>query len=437
MQADYTMKFVQQQIVEIAEQGMRFGLERMQYLLEKTNHPEKEIRVIHIGGTNGKGSTLNFLQCVLSYHGYQIGTFSSPSMIDFHDQIKCNEEMIREDELQDLFRQIIPIIIEMKQQPIGGPTEFEIMTILALLYFSRMKKTDYCIFEVGLGGKTDATNIVRPILTLLTTISLEHTQYLGHSTVEIAKEKSGIIKDGVPFLTTVKDDAALEVLRLIANWHDAVFIQVPTHFSSYLDENSGFLTFTTALKEPFSGPFTIQMLGQHQVQNAVLALYALNQLNQMDSLKLTKEEIAAGLYQAFWPGRMEKRTIPIEMILDGSHNVEGLEKLRQALQLHYPNRKITLLFSASADKDLDSMVAQLKQITDTIHITTFVYFRSLDEQRAQALAQKYGLIYEKDWQQWFANLKIHQDELLVITGSLYFISEVRKALPSSREGGQR
>lgn len=430
------MDLVEQRILDIVENGMQFGLERMHYLLERTNHPEQEIQVIHIGGTNGKGSTLHFLQQVLTQHGYTVGTFSSPSIVCFYEQIKINEDMISEIELNQLFQSIFPIIMEMKKMSMGAPTLFEITTILALLYFARVRKTDYCIFEVGLGGKTDATNIVQPILTLLTPISLEHTQYLGTTLSAIAKEKGGILKKDIPLITNIQHEEALKELQKIADELEVEMIQTPSCASVKMDAGTGELIFTTALDEPLSGPFRLQMLGAHQAQNATLALYTLNQLTRQSQIRLSKEKIAQGLYQAFWPGRLEKRDYPCEMLLDGSHNVDGIEKLRDALQLHFPKRKIILLFSASADKDHDEIIDRLQQITDRIHITTFQFYRSMQENMAKELAEKNALIYQADWQSWLFNLKVSADELVVITGSLYFISEIRKVLSSGKEGEQ-
>ena len=419
------MKSVEHKIKEIAETGMRFDLERMMYFLDHFHHPEKKIRVIHIGGTNGKGSTLNFLRFMLQANGYCVGTFTSPYLIHFHEQIAVNGQGISEKDLDILLKKLEPVILKMKKKEMGGPTEFEILTMMAFLYFAEMVKTDYCIFEVGLGGKTDSTNVVHPILTMITTISYEHTQFLGHTLTEIATEKGGIMKPNIPFLTTVSEQEPKEVLYQMAKKNQVPWRFISVHKDCTYKLENGEIIFETKESYPFDGPFSIRMLGVHQVQNALLALYALQRLYQEEKLNLSKKKMQEGLIKAKWPGRMESFNQPFPFILDGSHNIEGIAQLKEALAIHFPNKKKKILFAASADKAHQEMLCKLMQISDEIYMTTFSHFRSISKAQVDLLAESFPLSYIENWRKWITELEIKENEMLVITGSLYFISEVR------------
>ena len=422
---------VEEKLNLAAKPGMQFGLERMQYFLSWFHHPEEKIKAIHVGGTNGKGSTVNFLRMLLQEAGYRIGTFTSPAVLNFYEQIAINGYFISEQELQILWQRLYPCIKEMQGLSIGGPTQFEMLTMLAILFFAEYAKPDFCIFEVGLGGETDSTNVICPILTMITTISLEHTQILGNTIQEIAAKKAGIIKPNVPFLTTVQSPEAQAVLQIAADKKSAPFF--PVSLTGFVMRAINFMK--TEVRCTKEGPllnqsFFLRMPGLHQVQNAVLALHALWQLQHMESFSLCQEKIFRALEQTVLPGRMEIGMSPYVYLLDGAHNIEGIEKLTAAVQTYLPNMKKKLLFSASSDKNHQEMIYKLHEITDDIGITTFGFYRSLSETQAVSLATYMGIKYVKDYKDWLQDIPCENDQVVIITGSLYFISEVRNFLHS-------
>lgn len=420
----HTSQEVIQWIQSQINQGMKLGLERMEWFMEKLDHPERTVRAVHVGGTNGKGSTVTFLRSILQTAGYEVGTYTSPYIETFEERISINGEPIPEADLVQVANLIKPLADELAETELGAPTEFELLTAIAIYYFGKLHKVDITIVEVGLGGKNDATNVIIPFISIITNIGYDHMNVLGDTIVEIATEKAGIIKNGAPVITAVSDLEALTIIEEAARRKRSTVYKLDREFSytdlGPSDDSEFFSVKTTYHTYPV---LTTTMLGKHQIENATLAIMAAEYLKQFYALYIEEEHIQAGVKNAFWPGRFE---VNGQIILDGSHNEEGIKSLVDTLERHYSNKKLTILFTALEDKPLEKMINTL----DALHAK--LYFTELSQPRAAKAEQLFELSNAKqkeiviNWQSFMTEKQkeMREDELLVICGSLYFIKEV-------------
>lgn len=407
-----------------------FGLERMERMLALRGNPHLQLSVIHIGGTNGKGSTISHLRQLLEMRGLRVGTFTSPYLISYNEQIAINGRPIPNQDLERLLDTYRALFEEQANDEIlQGVTEFEIMTALAYDYLAQ-EQVDVAIMEVGMGGLLDSTNVCRPDLTAITTIGLDHVALLGHSLAAIAEQKAGIIKLGVPLVTGRIEPEALAVIE-----NKAYQMQAPHYVygQSYqvtslggTDSGERF-SFSNAHREV--AHYLTPLLGQHQVDNAGLAIQLCNLYCQSKQLPLlTEDQVSAALLVTSWPGRMEQISNQPRILLDGAHNPHAMEKLTATLNQHYQELDKKILFSCIQTKSLEEMVGHLKQVPKSqLILTSFEDPRSFSKEKMEALACEQDLHYA-DWQDFLdAYLKVghRADELLLITGSLYFLAQVR------------
>ncbi|MBP3038242.1 bifunctional folylpolyglutamate synthase/dihydrofolate synthase [Bacillaceae bacterium Marseille-Q3522] len=411
--------------------GMKPGLKRMTWMMEKMDHPERKITTLHVGGTNGKGSTVTYLRSILEKGGYKTGTFTSPYLEQFNERISVNGKPISDEAIVKLANVTYPLTVELEKTELGGPTEFEIITAMAFYYFAYMEKIDVAVFEVGLGGRLDSTNIICPLLAIITNIGLDHTQILGETHREIAFEKAGIIKKEVPIFTAVKQQEALDVIKKKAAAEKAPLFVLGKDFSILEHttlENGEQFTMMTMEQEQKS--YQLQMIGAYQAENAALAAAAAKYLRKNDLFPLREVDIASGLSAAFWPGRFEIISHDPSIILDGAHNDEGVTALAEELENRYHSFTIRIIFAALKDKKLDKMIARLDKIAASITFTTFDYPRASSAEHLYGLSSSPGKHLSNDWENTVkeAVSSVSCGEILVITGSLYFISEVRAFL---------
>lgn len=407
-----------------------FGLERMERLLALRGNPHLQLSVIHIGGTNGKGSTISHLRQLLEMRGLRVGTFTSPYLIRYNEQIAINGRPIPNQDLERLLETYRALFEEQaNDEVLQGVTEFEIMTALAYDYLAQ-ERVDVAIMEVGMGGLLDSTNVCHPDLTAITTIGLDHVALLGHSLAAIAEQKAGIIKPGVPLVTGRIEPEALAVIENKA-YQNAAYHYV--YGRSYQVQSLG----GTDSGERFSFSnvnrkaehYLTPLLGEHQVDNAGLAIQLCDLYCQTKQLPLlTKYQIDTALVATNWPGRMEQISNQPRILLDGAHNSHAMERLTRTLNQHYPELDKKILFSCIQTKSLEEMVAQLKQVPKSqLILTSFADPRSFSKEKMEELACKKDLHYA-DWQEFleaYLKAKHRADELLLITGSLYFLAQVR------------
>lgn len=395
--------------------GIKPGLERMAWMLEELGNPQDNLKAVHIVGTNGKGSTVNALQTIFSQAGYEVGTFTSPYIIDFKERISINGQMISEEDLLDLVNRVKPVAERLpKETEHENATEFEIITVLMFLYFGQVHPVDIAFIEAGMGGLHDSTNLFKPLAVLCPSIGLDHQAILGNTHAEIAAEKAGVLKNGAPFIYATDRTDVRDVFEKKAREEGAKTYELGRDFTAEGSSHSFDFTYEGQRLENIS----LAMAGQHQVANASLAIMA-SLLLQKDYPKVTPELIKDALAHANWRGRTE--FLRPNLMIDGAHNNESVKVLIDLLQSEYADKEIELLFAAIDTKPIDGMLAQLKSVGD-LTVTSFDYPNSVKlDQYPEAYKQV------PDFKTWIKeHVTTDNKKLYVITGSLYFISQVRK-----------
>ena len=408
-----------------------FGLERMEELLALRGNPHLKLKVIHIGGTNGKGSTIAFLKNMLEKMGLRVGVFSSPYLIHYTDQIAINGESIPEARLEVLMSDYRSLLEGEHAPTLQGTTEFEIITAIAYDYFAS-EQVDVAIMEVGMGGLLDSTNVCQPILTGITTIGLDHVALLGDSLEAIAEQKAGIIKQGVPLVTGRIVPEALAVIDQIAKAKQATRIaygdvyQV-SHYESIV--TGEVFDYTSSVRQ---GRFQTGLLGLHQIENAGMALTLLDTYCQETGRELPDNALVAqALEETRWPGRLEVVSRDPLMILDGAHNPHAIMALLATLQDRFADYHKEILFTCIKTKAFEDMLDLLETLSNTkITLTHFEDSRATDEKVLKEMSDSRNLNYQ-DWQK-FLDQKLSENEekktVRIITGSLYFLAQVRAYL---------
>ncbi|WP_064092518.1 bifunctional folylpolyglutamate synthase/dihydrofolate synthase [Rossellomorea aquimaris] len=419
--------------------GIKPGLQRMEHLLKELGQPHKTLKTIHIGGTNGKGSTVTYIRNVLEECGYTVGTFTSPYFEVFNERISTNGQPISDEKLTLLVERIKPIAEKMESSEWGAPSEFEIITAMSFVYFAEIDKVDFVLYEVGLGGRLDSTNIITPLLSIITSIGMDHMSFLGNTLAEIASEKAGIIKERVPVVSGVLQKGACAVIKQKAEEMESEVYQLGEAF--FADRQSLLKTGEHFFYESSSQAttFEISMIGTHQIYNAAVAIKALEILQEIGQINCSQKEIKAGLMRAYWPGRMEKVSENPEVYMDGAHNPEGVKALVQTLKERFQHKKITVLFSALKDKQLKPMIEELEEAVDCIGFTSFQFPRVASSEELYHLSTHKKKINILEWESFIEDklLLMDENEVLFITGSLYFLSEVKPVLMKKLENSRK
>lgn len=409
--------------------GIKPGLKRMEWMMEKLDFPERKLKVVHIGGTNGKGSTLTYLRNILQESGYKVGTFTSPYFEEFNERISVNGEYISDADLVEAANVIKPLSDELEKTELGGPTEFEVITAMSFYYFAQVHPVDIALYEVGLGGRFDSTNIVQPLLSIITSIGLDHTNILGETYEEIAFEKAGIIKEKTPIITAVKQKEALEVIQQKSKEENTSLYSLGDQFS--IESHQSVMEgerFTIKTLEDVFEDLEISMIGQHQTENASLAVMA--SLLLRDPFAIQEKNIRAGLKKAYWPGRFEIVSHSPYVLMDGAHNEEGINSLVNELEKRYSDKKINIIFAALHDKKLDNMIKKLDQIADQITFVDFDYPRAAKAEDLFAISNSNQKTLNSNWKEAITESfkQLKNGEILVLTGSLYFLSQIKPFL---------
>ncbi|HEU3381646.1 folylpolyglutamate synthase/dihydrofolate synthase family protein [Streptococcus pneumoniae] len=409
-----------------------FGLERMVELLALRGNPHLKLKVLHIGGTNGKGSTIAFLKKMLEKLGLRVGVFSSPYLIHYTDQISINGESISEARLEALMADYQSLLEGEVVANLQGTTEFEIITALAYDYFAS-EQVDVAIMEVGMGGLLDSTNVCQPILTGITTIGLDHVALLGDTLEAIAEQKAGIIKQGMPLVTGRIAPEALAVIDRIAEGKDARRLAYGTDYQVRHQESvvtGEVFDYTSAVRQ---GRFQTSLLGLYQIENAGMAIALLDTFCQEDGRELASNDfLGQALEETSWPGRLEIVSRDPLMILDGAHNPHAIKTLLVTLQERFADYHKEILFTCIKTKALEDMLDLLGAMPDTeLTLTHFADSRATDESVLKEAAKSRNLSYQ-DWhdflEQNLTDKKEEKQTVRIVTGSLYFLSQVRAYL---------
>lgn len=418
----------------------KFNLDRMRTFMHYLGDPQNDYGIIHVAGTKGKGSVSAYCASIMAAQGYKTGLYTSPHMISFTERIRINGQDIP-------YADLVEIVETLKKvtQNVPNITTFELTTALAFVYFSR-QKVDYAVFEVGLGGRLDATNIVQPITSVITSISYDHVQILGNTLSEIAGEKGGIIKPGIPVVMAPQKEEARLRLEQIAAERKAPLIQVGRDFLYAAESHSlsgqTFLVWTpdeqplvdgfieSAGREVWSPlRFHIPLLGFHQVENAATAYAALKTAEKF-GLELSQEAYEKGFASVKWPGRMEILRQNPPVVIDSAHNRYSALRLRQALDDYFPGLPVVMVFGASEDKDMDGMFQELMPRVHRVITTQSVHPRAYDANKLVELAHRSGrsaeaiLPVEKALET--ALDEAGQEAVVLVTGSVFVVAAARE-----------
>ncbi|MBS7577304.1 MULTISPECIES: folylpolyglutamate synthase/dihydrofolate synthase family protein [unclassified Enterococcus] len=396
--------------------GSRPGLERIEYLLKRLGNPEKELQMVHVAGTNGKGSTAVFLREILVAYGLKVGTFTSPYIESFNERIAINGQFISNSKLDNIVEKVRQIVEAMDQdERLAGITEFEILTAIGFYYFKE-EAVDLAIIEVGLGGLFDSTNVITPVASIITTIGLDHQDILGQSIEAIAFQKAGIIKTRRPVVLGRISEAAKTVIKAVAQEKESPVIELQTDYRFEIKAKQELSYFGSKIKADFK----ISLSGKYQLDNAAVALATFEILAAKLSLLIDNQLIQQGLINAHWPARMEKIG---DFILDGAHNPHAINRLVD--EFMNDKRTVHILFSAIQTKDYQQMIQQLLTIPNVdLAVTTFAYPNAIELTDIE-LPMGVGIV--QAWQDYIKQPRKSED-LYLITGSLYFLSQVRAVL---------
>ncbi|GAF16061.1 LOW QUALITY PROTEIN: dihydrofolate synthase [Bacillus sp. JCM 19046] len=399
--------------------GVKPGLKRMEWMLERLDHPENKLTAIHIGGTNGKASTLSFVRHILQEEGLKIGTFTSPYLERFEERISFNGEPISEEDLVSIATEVRPLVEELAQTALGSPTEFEVITTMMFVYFGTRVKPDICLIEVGLGGVLISTNVLSPILSIITMIGHDHMHILGSTLKEIAYEKAGIIKEQVPVIIGAIEPEAKKVINDVAVSKQAPLYSLGETFSY---SNSTLNSFV--YHDHDSVTYQMKMLGEHQHHNASLALKAVDLLGILLGKNISAQKRVEYIRLFGQVGKQCKKMV----LIDGAHNQEGYSALAAALKDLAGDKTIHLLIASTVEKDMTLLVKAMENLDVHYYFTTFLFHRAASAEQLYNQADVNEKSIVLNWQKFLSDKIETEQDLLVITGSLYFISDVRHYL---------
>ncbi|AMP20769.1 hypothetical protein AZF37_05880 [endosymbiont 'TC1' of Trimyema compressum] len=408
--------------------GWQPGLQRIEKLLSILGSPQNDYQSIHVGGTNGKGSVTVTLAKILKDQGYKVGQFISPDMFDFRERIQFNGNWTEKASLVKQIRKIKEAISQMVAAGDEHPTNFEVSTALAFLYFSE-KNIDIAVVEVGLGGAIDSTNVITPLISVITNVTMDHKEYLGNTEEEIAKVKAGIIKNGVPVVTGSLDSDVLKVIEEKAKSCGSKVYRIGYEFSALPKSFSKRGSYFIFQNKDWEKRILFSLVGHHQVRNGALALETIWCLKE-NGLIIDEEKMRGSMEHVLWPGRLELIEYKGKRILlDAAHNVDGAKHLGLALKSIYPFRKFVFVLGILGDKQRQEMMQYLGPVADAIVVTKPNSPRAGDYEIIATLAKEYvsDVILEPNIEEAVAIglSKANENDIVCITGSIYMIKEAR------------
>lgn len=416
--------------------GMVLGLDRMEELLRRLGNPQDDLKVIHVAGTNGKGSVSKYLEEGLSACGYKMGLYTSPYIETFNERIRYDGADISDEDLEYYGQKVVSAAEAMVADGLDSPTEFEVVTAIAFLYFAD-RQADITILEVGLGGIGDSTNVVKsPLASVITSISYDHMAQLGSSLAEIAVNKAGIIKTGCPVIANVPQRDAAKIIARKAYAMGSRLYDISGIRAAVSDETPFSQKVSMELYEKSYSDVEISMVGHHQAENLKTALATLEILRKSGVVKLDREALYEGLKRARQPGRFEVISEDPLVIIDGAHNEAGAQALQETMAQHFAGKKILLVAGILADKEIDSIVKFLTKITDHIIVTEPDNPRKLAAEKLAEHVADFGVAAEavSDVEAAVHRAKELADgyDVILFAGSLYLIGDVRRLWRNER-----
>ncbi len=407
-------------VFDLQKFGIKFGLSSTLNLLARLNLAHQQGRYLHIAGTNGKGSAAAMLSAVLTRAGYPVGLYTSPHLVHFRERYRLGDQEISEARLLEVINQVRDAVADSEP-----PTFFEFATAMAFLYFLQ-EGADPIILETGMGGRLDATNIVQPLVTVITNITLDHQEHLGAGLKTIAAEKAGIIKPGAPLVTGAWQKGVLDLFTRRCREAPAPIYVRGRDFGARggVGGRFGYRGLFREYKN-----LTLNLVGSHQYGNAALALAAVELLNR-SGFEVTETHIREGLTRTRWPGRLEQVPQDSRVILDGAHNPAAARILAQTLKQSRGNGRLILVLGIMADKDVDAILARLLPLAQLVVFTRPQYFRAADVEDLAARAKAYHVEVIKIPQVAGAVRRARDlagpRDRIVVSGSLYTVGEAKE-----------
>ena len=399
--------------------GIKFGLSKTSNILQAFGNPHRNQHYIHIAGTNGKGSVGAILESILMQAGLKVGFYTSPHLVSFTERFRINRESISKDTAASLINEVKGVISQ--KEP---PTFFEFTTAMTLLYFSR-ESVDIAIIEAGMGGRLDATNVIEPMVSIITTIGMDHQSFLGDTISAIAQEKGGIIKKGVDLVTAVDQPSVAKLFESLCKKKGAPFWRVGQH-ARYRRLPSGLLGYY-GLKNRFTN-LTLGLKGRFQYKNAAVALLAVELLKKK-GLNVSNEAVQKGLANPLWPGRLEEVASHPRIILDGAHNPSAMRSLAHAIRNDFDYKRLILVVGIMEDKDIPRILGEIIPLAHRVIYTRPAYYRAANPQHIMDMAKKFRKNGEVKAPLSAAIEKAKEvadmQDLIVITGSLFTVGEAK------------
>ncbi|WP_146682187.1 bifunctional folylpolyglutamate synthase/dihydrofolate synthase [Limihaloglobus sulfuriphilus] len=410
-----------------------FDLERMSKLLELLGNPHKGKKFIHVAGTKGKGSTATLLARLLQANGFKVGLYTSPHLLSLHERIEFNSRRIDQNELSEMINKSRPVVEYMEHVGMK-PTFFEIFTALAILYFDQMG-ADISVLETGLGGRLDATNVVDPLVSIITRISIDHQYQLGRTIDKIAYEKAGIIKPGVPVVTVEQEEAALQVISEVAEKKGSPLwvINKNVNFSARVESSPEYGPHARICVDTETSMYhhiRVPLPGEHQAENLALALAAIDQLKRME-YEIDDEKIIEGIETVSLPGRMELIWNDPKVLIDVAHNAASIKALIRAVGQHVPYDSMVMIFGCNRDKDVVGMLKELQYGADKLIFTRSNFPKAVSPtDLAELYTEHTGKMCQTATSLGealqIARRAVNRDDLICITGSFYLAGQAKE-----------
>lgn len=426
MRYEEAMKY----ITEVGNFGSNYGLERTYKLLEYLSNPEKDLKFIHIAGTNGKGSTTSIITEILMGAGYKVGMYTSPFIEEFEERIQINRNNIPKEKLASLMDEVKAAVDKVIEDGYNHPTEFEIITVLMLLYFKK-ENIDFGVIEVGLGGTLDSTNVITPVLQVITSISFDHTNLLGNTLEEIAGEKAGIIKSGIPTVIYPQKAEALKVIEnKCSEMNSKLYIANCDNFKfeNVVNEDRPY----QLLKYNNEVDILLPLLGEHQITNLSVAMTSIEVLNNINMTNILLDSIVKSIKNVKWKGRLEVLSKNPYVVIDGAHNIQGIETLSRNIKKYFKYENLYLILGILADKDVQEMIKVIAPMAKKIYAVTPNSIRAELAEDLKREIIKYNENCEAydDYKEAYLTAinDANENDFVLASGSLYMIGDMRKII---------
>jgi len=419
--------------------GSVLGLARIKKLMELLGNPQDSLKVIHVGGTNGKGSTSSFISQILIESGYKTGLFTSPYLESFTERIRIDGRDIGKDELAKAATAVKRCADKLIALGYEHPTEFEIVTAIAFYYYWE-KQVDFVVLEVGLGGRCDATNIIeKPLISVITPIEMDHMDVLGDTLGKIAMEKAGIIKKGCPVVLHPQQKEAMDAIRKAAEDNNAKLVVADTSKKQLKSSTLTGQVFDYQINSHLFEDIGISLLGKHQVNNAIVAINAIWQLNEEHGYFIDKRAIYEGLKKATWPGRLEVLSNKPLILIDGAHNYHGAMALSRFIEDNFPKERVTLVLGMLKDKEVDKVLRELIPKAGRVVTTSPDNPRAMDSDellhRIKLIDNKIRILASHNSIKKALHEAVEEsgpEDVIIFAGSLYMIGAVRSLLKKNK-----